>query len=407
MKKLFVLVAVGLLILAASCDTKNIGNQMPTRGPVPTVTVPAGMNGGEDATWSVSWIGGTPGFTVTWNFGGGAANVGPIAATSPNTQVATMINPSTDNDATYTYTVTVTDAQGLSGTATGSYTVGPTLNQDPEITAVDYTEPTLTVTVSDPEGDDVTVTLSAVAGLSSAPASVVVAGGAGDAVFNFSADDLFAGGNGTVTITADDGNGGTDTADQAVTVAPLVLADDTIYVLPLTHSAGTGDPVTFVCATGTMPNPFQFLNGVGVIIEEDAAYVANSFNVGPIGGAAGDVDGAIWTAVGPTGFLLADNLIQATASAGTNAIPAGRERWGFNVTGLGGSDVNNGKGILFNFQFTFSAAGDKAVGLQDVDGVNRTYYSDGLSTEYLWGTLMADPDGNLNVTGVDNTITVN
>lgn len=407
MKKLFVLVALGLLILAASCDTKNIGSGTPSRGPVPTVSVPGTMNGSADATWSVSWIGGQGPYTVTWSFGGGAANVGPIAATSPNSQTVTMINPSTTDSVNYTYTVTVRDALGLEGIATGPYTVGPTLNQAPSITAVNFADGTLTVTVSDPEGDDVTVTPSDVAGLSFSPANVVVSGGAGDAVFSWSATDLFAGGNGNTTITAEDSKGASDTETQAVSVAPLVLEADTIYVLPLTHSAATGEAVTFVCATGTMANPFQFLNGVGVIVEDDADYVSNSFNIGPVGGGAGDVDGAIWTAVGPSGFLLADNLIQATASGGGNTIPAGRERWGFNATGLGGSDINNGAGILFNFQFTFGSAGTKAIGLQDVDGVNRTYYSDGASNEYLWGTLMADPDGNLNVTGVDNTVTVN
>lgn len=405
-KKLFVLVAVGLLVLAASCDTKNIGTELPSRGPVPTVSVPGTMNGGADATWTVNWIGGQAPYTVSWNFGGGAANVGPVAATSPNAQTVTMINPSLTDNATYTYTVTVTDSLGLQGVATGSYTVGPTLNTAPEITNVDYTGTTLTVSVDDVDGDDVTVTPGAVAGLSFSPANVVVSV-PGDAVFSVSADDFIAGGNGTTTITADDGNGGTDTADQALTVDGVTFEADTIYVLPTTNSAGVGDPVTFICATGTMANPFQFLNGVGVIVEEDADYVANSFNIGNPGGAAGDADGDVWSAVNPSGFLLADNLIQATASGGGNSIPAGRERWGFNATGLGGSDVNGAAGMLFNFQFTFGSAGTKSIGLQAVDGVNRTYYSDSSSTEYFWGTLMADADGNLNVTGVDNTVEIN
>ena len=64
-------------------------------------------------------------------------------------------------------------------------------------------------------------------------------------------------------------------------------------------------------------------------------------------------------------------------------------------------------GAVLNFQFEFSAAGAKTLGLQAVEGVNRTYYSDGTSAEYFWGTLMADETGALNVTGVSNTITVN
>lgn len=396
-----------VLVCGVSCDTKNVarGGVIVEHRP-PTVSVPAEMYGNREATWSVAWIGGQGPFTVTWDFGGGAENIGPIPATSPNIQTVMMINPSRWNPVTYSYNVAVIDSQGRKSEAWSDYTVSPIQNEPPIIVSLEYSNRTLYVTVSEEDGDDVTVTPSRVPGLEPTPLSVVVRKGNGSVGFIYEADDLFAGASGTTVITADDGIGGVDTAEVEVSIPALELLPDTIYVLPMVHAAAVGDPVTFVCATGELPNPFQYLNGVSLTIEDDADYVSNSYNVGKRGGSAGDVDGEVWTAVNPSGFLLADNLIQATEPSPFNSIPEGRARWQFNATGLGGVDVTGVKGHLFNFQFTFGAAGLKHVGLQAVDTVNRTYYSDSTSTEYLWGTLMADEYGNLNVTGVDNTVLV-
>lgn len=402
MKRLFVLVVAGLVLLAASCDTKNIGTEPPTRGPVPTIgTVPADMFGAQDATWTCTWTGGDAPYTITWAFGGGAADVGPIAAASPDTQVATMINASQTDAANYTLTVTVTDALGMSGTDTAAYIVGPLQNQPPTITNATFAAGVLTVDVEDLDGDAVTVNVTVDAGLvvdaASKPAAQAFTG---TATFNISAEDFFNGATGQAHATANDGSADSAVSDVNVTIDPITLAADTIYAIPMVTGAATGEAVTIVVATGNIDN-FQFLNGAGVCVEDDATYVAQSFNAGAVGGLAADIDGA-WTTMNPsTGFLLPpDTLIQSTDIGG------GRERWDFNLTPIGGSDQAGFNGAIFNFQFDFTVAGTKTLGFQEVLGVNRTYFSDGASTEYFWGTLHADENGTLNDTSVGNTINV-
>lgn len=407
MKKLLVLMAAALLVLASSCDTKNIGSGLgPNRGPLPTVVVPTGMEGGADATWSVSWIGGTAPFSVSWNWGGGAnPNTALVnGATSPNSQTVTMVNPSITDPATYTYTVRVTDAQGLFRDVTGSYTVAETPNQPPVINSVNYNAGTrvLTVNVSDPDGDDITVTVTEPAGLTAGSTTDTVAGGGpGDATFSFSATDIFGGGNGTTTITADDGAGGTDTDTANITAAGIDLEPDTLIAVPLSGTAAVSDGnratddagVVVVVATGVPANPFQFLNGVGVTIESDATFVSNTFNAGAVGGDAGAVDG-YWTAMAPGQFLLPpDGFIVATDIGG------GLERWDFNLTPVGGSDQTTAEGELFNCKFEFGAAGTYTFGFQEFELVNRTYYQDGSNTVHFWGDITN--------AGVPNSVTAN
>ena len=46
-----------LLTLLAGCETNNVGDlPFPGRGPVVTVTVPAGLQGISPATWTVTWL---------------------------------------------------------------------------------------------------------------------------------------------------------------------------------------------------------------------------------------------------------------------------------------------------------------------------------------------------------------
>lgn len=404
MKKLFVLVAAVLLILAASCDTKNIGTTpFPNRGPVLTVTVPADMNGGEVATWTVTWVGGTAGYTISLNMGGGTTVDVPAgtAATSPFTQDFTMVNPSTVDPATYTYVIVVTDSLGQSGTATAQYTVGPMLNQAPVIdTAVfDPITDVLTVTVSDPDtGETLDVTVTEPAGLT-ADATTKTAAQTGPltATFAWSATDLIVGGTGDTDITVTDGSATSAATTVTITVDGIVLAEDQLGGVPTQTVATTADTVTIVVLTGDIAaaKPFQFMNGCGVTVETGGTYAANTFNVGVPAGAAGDTDG-FWTNMNPGGgFLLPpDNFIQATDIGG------GRHRIDFNLTPIGGSDVTGAGGALFNFGMDFAAAGTYTLGFQEIEGVDRTYYTDGASNVYYWGDITN------NYAGVANSITV-
>lgn len=405
MKKLCVLVAVLLLVLAASCDTLNIGGGDPSRGPVPTVTVPANMFGLQDANWSVSWIGGTAPYSVSWNFGGGAnPNTATVPnATSPNATTVAMVNASLTTNATYTYTVVVTDSLGLTGTATATFVVGPTQNQAPVIDSATFAGGALTVVVSDPDlAETLTVAVTTPAGFTVDAASKAAAQtGPLTAVFNFGAVDMLAGATGNTDVTVTDGDATSAVTSVAMTIAPLVLAADTLYAIPLSTSVAVGDTPTVVIATGVPANPFQYLNGIGLTMPTAAGYNRTSFDVGvpdatPDAGAANPVDG-LWATMNPGGgFLLApDNFIQSTDIGG------GSERWDFNITPIGGADLTTASGVLFNVKLEFTAAGTYALGFQQFEGVNRTYYTGADSVVRFWGDI------SNNYTDIPNTITVN
>jgi len=389
-KKLLLLVAAALLVTVVSCDTLNMGGlKFPSKGPVVTVAVPAGMNGGVDATWTVTWTSGVGPFTIAMNMGNGTtANVAAgTLATTPFTQVFTMVNPSTTTPATYTYNVQVTDSNNQVGVATAQYTVGVTLNQDPVIESAVYTQATktLVVTASDPDdGETLTVGVVAGGGVSvDAASKVAAATGPVSASFTFQADDFFGGAAaGTADVTVTDTHSGSATQTGiAIVIDPFPLLADHLYCIPLQTSVAVGDPVTVVVATGVPANPFQFLNGAGITIESDADKVPETFNVGAPGGAKGATDG-YWTPMAPTMFLVPDDGLIAVSDIG-----GGRERWDFNLTPVGGSDQTTASGALFSYQFSFGSAGTKTFGFEAVNVVNRTYYSDSTSTEFLWGDI--------------------
>ena len=386
MRLIALALAAGCVCLAG-CDTKNMRHGMwEPGGPIVSVTVPTGMFGGRTAEWTVSWYGGTAPYVISMNMGGGTTeNVAAgTTAVSPFTQEFTMVNPSTADSVTYSYTVVITDSQGLSGTATATYTVGPTPNELPVIESAVYTKATKTllVTVSDPDdAEDLIVDVTVPPGFNvDATSKYASATGPLTASFLWVPADVVNGAAGTTTVTVTDDAGDTDSADVALEIDPFPLVDDTLYAYPSPLLVSTQDTVTVVVLTGVPANPLQFVNGIGLTIESDADKVANTFNVGDVGGGAGDCDG-FWSAMAPAGgFLLPpDNFIIATDIGG------GRERWDFNVTPIGGSEQTTAKGALFNYQFTFSTPGLKTFGFEEVSGVNRTYYSDASATEYFWG----------------------
>jgi len=400
-KKLFVLVAAVALVLAASCDTKNIGTDMgPSKGPViASVTfAPAdAVNdrlGGATGTVTVVWASGTAPYTISMDFGGGATPNVPAGtpATSPYVANVTYVNGG-DAAATYNYSVVVTDSVPQSGSATGTYDVGPTGNTPPVIESAVVTDTVLTVTVSDVENDDVTVTVTEPAGLLVDATSKVVSGGNGSVDFNWSAENIIDGGSGSTDITADDGAGGTDTDSATITIGGISIPDGALAAVPAMTAATTADVVTVVVISGAFSNPFQYMNGAGVTVNSGAAFEDGTLNVGVPGGGQMDVDG-VWTSVSPDSFLLPnDFMIQE------NDIGGGMVRIDFNVTPIGGSETSNG-GALFNFGLNFGSAGTYDLGFQEFQDVKRTYYSDGASTEYNWDDI------SNNYTGVPNSINV-
>lgn len=412
MRKLVALAALGLGILFTGCDTLNVGGDLPTFGPqITSFTVtpadPAGLFGNENATFTVAFQNGTGPYTIDIDFGGAAVpNVSDAPATSPFSTTVTLVDLAAAQS--FTATAVVTDSTGIAGRAsTLTFNVGATRNAAPSIDSITVAANVVTVTVSDPDGDTVTVTLdSATGGLQGTPAS---RSGSGD--FTFSASDVFAGATGTATFTADDGNGGTDTdTSGTITIAPLVLPNDALGAIPLATSATTADTVKIVVATGPVANPFQFMTGVSVVFPTGCDYAGNSYDYGaPVAGDPGlnpvedkdqeTVDG-IWSTVNPAaGFLgVGDNLLVPDT-----ALPApftGSSAIDFNITPLGGSDAPAGTaGILFNFNLEFSAAGSYKLDFLLFDEVNRTYYQDGSQAVYQWGDI-----SNNAVT--QNTVTV-
>ena len=412
MRKLIALTALGLGILFTGCDTLNVGGDLPTFGPsISAFTVTpadaAGLFGNEGATFSVSFENGTGPYTIAIDFGGAAApNISGVPATSPFSTAVTLVDLAAAQS--FTATARVTDSTGVTGKpATLTFNVGATRNANPTIDSIVVAGTTVTVTVSDPDaGDVLTVTLdSATGGLVGSPASRT---GSGD--FSFGATSIFDGASGTATFTVDDAKGGSDTdTSGTITVAALVLANDSIGAIPLVTSAGVADTVKVVVATGPTANPFQFMTGVSIVFPTGAGYSGNSYDYGaPVAGDPGlnpvedkdqETTDGIWTVVAPaSGFLgVGDNLLVPDAAlpvpfTGSSAID-------FNITPLGGSDAPAGTaGILFNFNLEFSAAGAYKLDFLLFDEVNRTYYQDGSQAVFQWGDITN------NVTG--NTVTV-
>jgi len=182
-----------------------------------------------------------------------------------------------------------------------------------------------------------------------------------------------------------DDYGGADTYDVAITIGLHPPPADTLIATPLDGSVAISEPVTIIVFTTVPANAFQYMNGVGVTIENDAELVAQSFNVGVPGGYKYDADG-FWASMDPGGgFLLQQDLFQSTN------IGDGRERWDFYLSPICGSDQTTAEGALFNFQFEFSQPGVKTLGFQEETGVvKRTYYSDSEANEYFWGDISND-----------------
>jgi len=337
--------------------------------------------------FSVRWQYGTAPFTISINTGGGTANAlqTGTAESSPFEHYFVLLPGS------WEYAVTVTDANGLTAAATGSYSVVEGCDFI-TIDDVSYAEGVLTVTVSDPDLDDITVTVTEPEGLEVDAISKVIAG-SGTADFYWSAIDYIAGAVGTTDITADNGHGATDNAAATIAISPIKLPDGVLAAVPAARNATTADVVTVAVIAGDFSSPFQNMNGAGVTVEDGATYAGGTFNVGAPGGKMYGVDG-IWTNIGADAILRPGEFWVPT-----DPIGAGRVRMDFNVTPVGGSETSDG-GVLFNFGLAFDHAGTYTLGFEEFHDVKRTYYSDGANSEYFWDDI------SNNYPGVPNSIEV-
>ena len=165
---------------------------------------------------------------------------------------------------------------------------------------------------------------------------------------------------------------------------PGVYDSDALYAIPQQATAGIGEAVRIVVATGAPAHSFKFMNGVRVTFSAgEPSFVDGSYNVGAVGGAQLAADG-IWAALNPESFLLpTDYMLGFTnydGASGTWAID-------FNVTPINAGQVAGSEGELFNFAVAFAQAGTVALGFEQFNQVKRCYYSDENSAEYFWGDI--------------------
>ena len=154
--------------------------------------------------------------------------------------------PDVDFNGTDTFTYTVTDADGATDTATVTINVTPVNDApvDGDETANVTEDTTLTVdatsgllaNATDTEGDSLSITDYAIAGISGTQTvgSVVTIPGVGgiqinaDGSYSFAPVNNYTGAVPVVTYTVSDGNGGTDTSTLTLTMVPVNDAPDAV-----------------------------------------------------------------------------------------------------------------------------------------------------------------------------------
>jgi len=419
----------GLFLI--SCATENVGEALRPGIPIDVgVSVPDSMRGGEQATWQVLWVHGTPPYTVTLELGGGgwedfeqaAADSGPV------NHETWMVNDSITAEAQYKYTATVTDAAGASGTASGSYSVAP-LIPVLEITGMSHDGQGLvffSVASNHPDGPDATV--SATGGIA-VPQPPVEAHDSPDTPTVEQHDppgvrqwdfvvpcrplDIIDGNSGTVTVSAADSWG--NAASESIDVALAGLYEipfHSLAAIPLKTRARVGEEVTVVVACGDFPadRPLRLLVGVRLTADSGVEYVPNSLNFGAPGGPWHDFDG-LWDTMDPPPewFILPDIFgpdgIDGIAFFDLSDRP-GRVGLDFVLIPAEGGDTTR-SGALYSLRLRCEKPGLYRLGFQQLDpeplglgDASRTYYQgDGLS-HYFWADI------SNNYPDVPNTITV-
>ena len=163
-----------------------------------------------------------------------------------------------NGDGTYTVTVTATDPDGESVSTDVTYTISnPAPVVDTPIgsqVGVDNQPVTITPNISDPDGDDLTYSVTGLpVGLAIDPVTGEITGTVDNSASQFGPnnDGVY-----TVTVTADDGEGGTvtDTFELTITnpapvvdtpIGPQLGVDDQPITIPSAISDPDGDDLTY------------------------------------------------------------------------------------------------------------------------------------------------------------------
>ena len=349
--------SVAVLLLAGCVgDTLNVSGPVSTPGgPCPEAMLEAeeGWIAGQSATLTVNWAGGTRPYTISADMGGGTTTDVPTGtpAVTPFTHDFTLVEGS------WSYAVTVADANGIPGTTTGTYEVEPAPSAV-SIDSVDVTGSTLTVDVSSSADDDtITVTVTEPPGLTVDATSKVATQTSGTAVFHWAPISIVDGGSGETTITATNHGGETDTATTMIVIELGPTPEGMLVAVPTSASTTIGEPVTVVVISGPLPGgaPFRHMNGVAVSFDRQPSDFTD-FNIGAPGRSMWTPDG-IWEAVQATGF-----------TSGWEWAPHIREMGGgswqldFGAFSREGVETCSG-GALFSFDVIFDTPGEVHVGL--------------------------------------------
>lgn len=410
-------------VAGAGC---NSGSSFAPIGPpvrVAQVIAPQGIARDAVGIFIVKFEGFSKPFTVQYDFDGGVTELHATHTVNSDVQqyeytdsLEVTFTGSAAKDITKMLTVSVADATGYTASGGTNFTVPASVElRQPSIVNVTIMDDV--PQFGDPQPRALSVQLAGTPGL---PAAVLVEAPLGVDVqptgrnINFGADgtatatfDVLAvgltGGTATLTVSVDGPLplNGHDEAQLQVNIPALQLAPDTLYAIPLQTKVQVGDPVRIVVATGKLPHPFQYMTGVRITAPVLSGFDINygGFNIGAPGGAVDAADG-IWAQMG-----IEDGNFLSPDGWEFNAYPvdAGNDLVGldWNVTPLGGRDLINASGELFNFEAFFREAGTWTLGFQQTNVVNRTYYQDGnQAPDYFWGDISNDHPG------VPNSITV-
>jgi|GEM_PF-1602229 len=391
-----------VLLATAGCQTLNNGvDARPDTGPqIGEVRVysETWWFGGEPGLIDVPWTGGVPPITIEIDTGTDEnAPAGTNAGASPFIWGFTL-----PYEGYYDWRVVVTDALGRQDTATGAYWSQTGDNFSPTIVGVRFEDGTLYVEVSDPENDDVSVSITEIDGLLVDETTKIVPGGYGAAEFYWSAENKLEGGAGTVDISIDDSRGWDQDWDSIeIEIPPVVIepAPGQLVAVPLSTTAGVGEVVTVQVVTGSFSAqaPFCYMNSVAITVPAGGDYEDDTFNAGRVGGQQKDVDG-IWALMAPrpsTFFTPEEFMMKARAITGQ----PGLVFMDFNLTPVGAGETLEG-GYLFNFGISFDATGEYPLGFIEFQDVQRTYFADAAGVGSTWTDL-----SNV-LEGVETTVVV-
>jgi len=365
-----IILVVAAVLLVSACGRKlpaPLGIQLGPGVSLGTMPDAASNFGGEAFTFTATMTSGTGVTSWSWDFGGGAIPNTATGSGNSSSVNVTLVNPSLTADESYSGSFTATDVNG-STTKTFEYTVGPTQNRAPTVTLT-YADGVLTATAADEDGDELTFTFTVDSGdVTVTPATIgptstyvqtatVAAAGFEDVDF-------------TITVTVDDGMGGTDSDSVSDTLVTPKPPDNAIWMTVDKTTVAVGDTIVLTVWAYNTANPLRYLDSAMVEYEGfgvgGATLTTDTFNLGAVGGDAGDVDG-FWTLVpgGNFGLVLGGISLfgpyDADYFVDDVQVPAGRKYIAVNVsptfTGTPGEAPAGSTGALFNVTLTAETAG--------------------------------------------------